>query len=80
MNFNPDPSIQAQEGVFSRKSKKISNPPLFFNNIQVPQCSSQKNLGTKLDEQLIICQHLKRLTLKPQDVDENYKTFSQDQL
>ena len=28
MNFNPDPSKQAQEIFFSRKSKKISHPSL----------------------------------------------------
>ena len=28
MNFNPDPSKQAQEIFFSRKTKKISHPSL----------------------------------------------------
>ena len=35
MNFNGDPSKQAQEVIFSRKSKKIRHPLLFFNNLQV---------------------------------------------
>ena len=64
MNFNPDPSKQAQEVIFSRKSKKISHPTLFFNNIQVPQSSSQKHLGIILDEHLTFCKHLKMLTSK----------------
>ena len=38
INFNPDLNKQAQEIIFSRKSKKKKNhPPLFFNNIQIPQ-------------------------------------------
>ena len=64
MNFSPDPSKQAQQVIFSRKSKKISHPPLFFNNIQVSQSSSQKHLGIILDEQLTFCEHLKMLTSK----------------
>ena len=64
MNFNPDSSRQAQEVIFSRKSKKISHPPLFFSNIQVPQSSSHKHLGIALDEYLTFCKHLKMLTSK----------------
>ena len=32
MSFNPDPKKQAQEVIFSQKSKAISHPPLVFNN------------------------------------------------
>ena len=64
MNFNPDTSKQAQEIIFSRKSKKISHPPLFSNNIQAAQSSSQKHLGIIFDEQLTFCEHLKILTSK----------------
>ena len=32
MSFNPDPKKQAQEVIFSWKSKAISHPPLVFNN------------------------------------------------
>ena len=38
-DFNPDSSKQAQQVIFSRKLKKISHPPLFFNDIQVPRSS-----------------------------------------
>ena len=50
MSFNPDPRKQAQKFIFSRKSKKITYPPSFFNNIQALQSSSQKHLGVILDE------------------------------
>ena len=38
MNFNPDPTKQAKELIFSRKTKKLSHPPLVFNNANVNQC------------------------------------------
>ena len=31
-SFNPDPSKQAQEVIFSRKSKRSTHPALVFNN------------------------------------------------
>ena len=64
MKYNPNPSKQTQEVIFSRKLKKISHPPLFFSNIQVPQSSSHKHLGIILDEHLTFCEHLKMLTSK----------------
>ena len=42
MSFNPDPSKQAQEAIFSRKLKNVSHPPLTFNNANVSSCKSQK--------------------------------------
>ena len=32
MDYNPDPTKQAQEVLFSRKLQKVSHPKLFFNN------------------------------------------------
>ena len=55
MSFNPDPSKQAQEVIFSRKLQKSVYPPLHFNNIAVTQSTTQKHLGmilvVKLDFQ-----------------------------
>ena len=39
MNFNPDHKKQAQEGIFSRKSKAISHTPLVLNDNNVIQIS-----------------------------------------
>ena len=47
MTFNPDTTKQAQEVIFSRKSK--NHPPLLFNNASVTRTSSQKHLGIMLD-------------------------------
>ena len=40
MSFNPDPSKQAQEVVFTRKVKKVVRPQIFFNNKSFQQVSS----------------------------------------
>ena len=37
MNFNPHPTKQAQEVIFSHKTKKLPHPPLVFNNANVTQ-------------------------------------------
>ena len=53
MSFNPDPSKQAQEVIFTRKVKKVVHPPIFFNNKPVQQVSLQNNLGLLLDISLM---------------------------
>ena len=40
MSFNPDPSKQAQEVIFSRKY----HPPIYFNDIPVTQTIQFKNI------------------------------------
>ena len=52
MHFNPDPNKQANEVIFSRKSKVHSHPPLTFNNNDVKKCPHQKHLGIILDSKL----------------------------
>ena len=64
MNFNPDPTKQAHEVIFSRKTKEIYYPPLAFNNTNVSQSSSQKHLGVMLDSKVIFDEHLKMVSLK----------------
>ena len=36
---------RTQEVNFSRKSHKLTNPPIPFNNVPVKICSIQKHLG-----------------------------------
>ena len=60
MNFNPVTTKQAQEVIFSCKSKKKKvYPSLLFNNASVTRTSSQKHLGIILDNQLKFDDHLK---------------------
>ena len=64
MSFNPDPSKQAQETLFSRKIKKISHPLLRFNNSIFSQSPYQKHLPIFLYAQLIFEEHLKVVATK----------------
>ena len=57
--FNLDPITQAQEVIFSCKIKKISHPPLKFNNDSVSKyIQYQKHLGFYLDNKLDFCEEL----------------------
>ena len=64
MSFNPDPSKQAQEVIFSRKTKKEYHPPLAFNNNNVSETNSQKHLGVVLDNRLSFEDHFKMIINK----------------
>ena len=64
MSFNPDPTKQAQEVIFSRKLNKPHHPLLKFNNLPVQNASSQKHLGLVLDEKLNFESHLKEKCAK----------------
>ena len=64
MSFNPAPSKQAQEIIFSRKTKKISHPLLCLNSSTVLQTPYQKHLGIFLDARLTFEEHLKVINTK----------------
>ena len=59
MSFNPVPSKQAQEGIFSRKTKKECHLRLAFNNNNVPETNSQKHQDVVLDNRLSFEDHFK---------------------
>ena len=61
MTFNPDRSKQAQEIICSRKLKKATHPPLFFNNNNVSQVNFQTHLAVILDVKLTFVEHLKNV-------------------
>ena len=63
MNFNPEPTKQAQEVSFSRKTKKLPHPPLVFDNANVTQSLYQKHLGIILDSKLTFENHINMLTI-----------------
>ena len=64
MSFNPDPSKEAQEFIFSQKMKKVPLPPLAFNYDNVSQCKSQKQLGMILHSKLTFEDHYKTVLSK----------------
>ena len=64
MSFNPDPSKQTQEVIFSHKIKKLLHPSLVFNNDNVLQTSSQKHIGVTLDVNFTFDEHLNNVLNK----------------
>jgi hypothetical protein len=58
MAFNPDPNKQANEVLFSCKTKKVDHPPLFFNGFPVVQVRETKHLGLILQFNLNFVKHL----------------------
>ena len=64
MNFNSNPANQTQEVISSRKTKKLPDPSLVFNNASVTQSIYQKYLGIILDSKLTFENHLNMVTTK----------------
>ena len=64
MNFNPDPTKQAQEIIFSRKTSQRNHPGLMFNNSIVNVTSIHKHLGMIFDSKLSFDEHLKSVLKK----------------
>ena len=52
MSFNPDPSKQAQEVIFSRKIQKTCHPSIYFNNKSVKTSTFSKASGTDFQQQI----------------------------
>ena len=49
MSFNPDPSKQTQEIIFSRKKMNSSHRSAYFNNISLSSTLVHKHIGMLLD-------------------------------
>ena len=64
MIFNPDPTKQTQEVIFSCKTKKLLHPPSVFNNTNVTQSIYQKHLSIILDPKLTFENHINMMTTK----------------
>ena len=66
MNFNPDPTKQVQEVIFSRKTKPLPPPPLpaVSNDANVAQSIYQKHLRIMLDSKLTFKNHINMVTTK----------------
>ena len=63
MSFNPYPSKQAQEMLFSHKVTKTNHPNIIFNGNMVQKSANQKHLGLILDENLTFNDHIMHLKL-----------------
>ena len=58
MVFNPDPTKQATEVLFSNKKSEVEHPELTFNNIPVIRVKEHKHLGLTLQSNLSFEKHL----------------------
>ena len=56
--FNPDPTKQAVQVLFSRKTSKIAHPVIFFNDTEVKSVNGHKHLGLTLDTKLTFPSHI----------------------
>ena len=52
MQFDPGPNKQANEVIFSKKTKNRSHPPVTFNNNVIKKYPHHKHLGIVLDSKL----------------------------
>ena len=58
MSFNPEPTKQAIEVLFSHKRQQNYHPPLYFNGSIVSRQNSHKHLGLILDSKLTFSEHI----------------------
>ena len=68
MNFNLDPSKQAQEILFSRKISSKLYPSLNFNDNPVHQVQLQKHLGLFLEPKLSFDEHIQWILIKTRKI------------
>ena len=64
MSFNPDPTKQAEQVIFSSKSIRAVHPPIYFNNSAVVTVPHHKHIGLVLDESLTFAEHIKEAVIK----------------
>ena len=73
MSFNPDPTKQAVQVVFTRKSKQIDHPKIYFNNNEVKTVNDHKHLGLYLGLGLILDSKLSFISHINEKISKAYK-------
>ena len=68
MEFNPDPTKQAADLLFSCKKVSPSHPRLIFNGTAVAKVNEQKNLGLFLQPGLSFEKHLNEKIIKAKKI------------
>ena len=58
MSFNPHPTKQAVQILFSRKTRASSHPKIYFNDTEVNSVHEHKHLGVTLDAKLTFASHI----------------------
>ena len=68
LEFNPDPSKQVTELLFSYKKYRQNHPPLSFNGTPVTNVKEHKYLGLILDSKLSFDKHVNEKIIKAKEV------------
>ena len=68
LQFDPDPSKQAQEVIFFCKLQKSTHPPLSFNSNSITQSPTQKHLRMFMDTNLDFQWHLENILNKANEM------------
>ena len=64
LEFNPDPTKQTTEVLFSCKKSSPNHPQIMFNGTVVARMNGQKHLGLILDSSLSFKKHLNEKIIK----------------
>ena len=64
LEFNPDPTKQATEVLFSCKTSNPNHPKIIFNGTVVAKTNEQKHLGLTLDSSLSFKKHPNKKIIK----------------
>ena len=66
MSFNPDPTKQAVQVIFSRQAQAIVHPKIYFIEIEAKTVNEHKHLGLTLDAKLTFASHIDEKIKKAQ--------------
>ena len=75
MEFNPDPTKQATEVLFSCKKSSPNHPQLILDGLAIAKVNDQKHLGLILDSRLSFEKHLNEKIMKSKKMLEYLNTF-----
>ena len=64
LEFNPDPTKEANEILFSCKKSSPNHPQIMFNGIIVAKMNDQKHLGLSNDSSLSFKKHINEKIIK----------------
>ena len=64
MSFNPDPTKQAEQVIFSTKVFKAEHPVIYFCGSEVKTVPHHKHIGLILYETLNFAEHIKEAIIK----------------
>ena len=64
MKFNPDPTKQAAEILFSCKRSTVDHPQIYFNTSAVTRVQEHKHLGLILEPSLSFINHVNDKIMK----------------